>query len=230
MSELGGATIGWSSYVLAGSDPIKACVRGVGLGAGAMELSSLHETELEGVLAAAQSEWASEFTHVSVHGPAQERRMSERELVAKLSGVSQRVVMHPDTMSELSAWRSMGNQLVIENMDSRKTFGRVAEELDLVFAELGEAGFCLDVSHACNVGGTELAVELAKRYGSRLAWVHLGCACGEACGDTLEDELGEALGAVLDELGGAVPVILERKTVAAEALDGQLSMVSRLVS
>jgi hypothetical protein len=149
--------------------------------------------------------------------------MAEGRLVAKLRGLPYRVVIHPDTMGDRWAYAEMGGQLVIENMDSRKEFGRWPGELDEVFAELPEAGFCLDVSHACNVGGAELAVDLARRYGRRLGWVHVGCGCGEVCGDLLEDGLWETLGEVLAEVGEAVPVILERKVHNSATLGGQLS-------
>lgn len=55
------------------------------------------------------------------------------------------IVTHPDTLNELAPYRELDTRLVLENMDSRKTTGRTADELAPVFDELPRAGFCLDL-------------------------------------------------------------------------------------
>jgi len=43
------------------------------------------------------------------------------------------IVTHPDSLHELAPYRELGTRLVLENMDDRKSTGRVADELRLVF-------------------------------------------------------------------------------------------------
>ena len=38
--------------------------------------------------------------------------------------------------------------LCVENMDKRKPVARTVDELEAVFGELPDAGFCLDLGHA----------------------------------------------------------------------------------
>ncbi len=62
----------------------------------------------------------------------------------------------------------------MENMDDRKTTGRVADEMEKFFEDLPDAGFCLDVAHVRSVDPTmEAAHELVDRFRSRLQHVHL---------------------------------------------------------
>jgi sugar phosphate isomerase/epimerase len=64
-------------------------------------------------------------------------------------------------------------------MDDRKPTGRIADEREAFFAELPEAGFCLDVAHAWSIDPTmNVARELLDRFRSRLRQVHLSSLSG----------------------------------------------------
>jgi len=77
-------------------------------------------------------------------------------------------------MSDLAVYRPLGRRLVIENMDTRKTGGQTAKELERYFAQLPEARLCFDLAHAKDVDGTLAdATEILRRFASRLSHVHL---------------------------------------------------------
>ena len=81
---------------------------------------------------------------------------------------------HPEALSDVARYRTLGRRLVLENMDARKRTGRIADEMEPFFEELPEAGFCLDVAHAHSVDVTmDAAHELLDRFRSRLRHVHL---------------------------------------------------------
>jgi sugar phosphate isomerase/epimerase len=63
---------------------------------------------------------------------------------------------------------------VLENVDDRKSSGRVAHEMESFFEEPPDAGFCLDVAHVRSIDPTmDAANELLDRFRSRLRHVHL---------------------------------------------------------
>lgn len=117
------------------------------------------------------------FRYVSIHGPSKGRVMSEPDLANALVGLStmaQAIVMHPDTIEDPGNFRVLGRKLVLENMDRRKRGGRTAEELDRLFADLPEAGFCFDVAHAWSVDYTMTAgTELLDAFRTRLRHIHV---------------------------------------------------------
>jgi sugar phosphate isomerase/epimerase len=120
---------------------------------------------------------------VSIHGPSKDRRLDEEQLVAALKELAEHanaVVMHPDTIDEVSRYRVLGRSLLIENMDARKDAGRTSEELALLFAELPEAGFCFDIAHAWSID-QEMAVaqELLDNFGDRLRHLHVSSLSAE---------------------------------------------------
>jgi hypothetical protein len=64
--------------------------------------------------------------------------------------------------------------LVLENMDDRKSAGRIADEMETFFQALPDAGFCFDIAHAHSIDPSmDLASELLDRFRSRLRHVHL---------------------------------------------------------
>jgi hypothetical protein len=84
------------------------------------------------------------------------------------------IVAHPDALTDVGTFRSLGTRLVLENMDDRKNTGRNAEELETFFEELPDAAFCLDIAHAWSIDTTmAVAHELLDRFRSRLRHVHL---------------------------------------------------------
>lgn len=143
----------------------------------AIELSALSEPELPSLAEFLASGPNLPFRYISIHGPSKNLLGDEEKLVAELAllaGHASAIVMHPDTIRDASIYRRLGHKLLLENMDARKQSGRSPQELTLLFDELPEAGFCLDVPHAWSVDPTmRLAAELLDRFGARLRHVHL---------------------------------------------------------
>lgn len=143
----------------------------------ATELAALSEPELEGLRDFLLHSAPLPFRYLSVHAPVKHLRVEEEELIGWLQSLPSDVnaiVAHPDTIDSPGLYRLLGKRLVIENMDTRKATGRTVEELEPVFAELPEAGFCFDIAHAWSIDPTmELAGELLDHFGDRLRHVHL---------------------------------------------------------
>lgn len=143
----------------------------------AIELSALSEPELPSLAEFLESGRSLPFRYISVHGPSKGLQGDEERLVAelaKLARYANAIVMHPDTIQDPSIFRALGHKLLLENMDARKESGRYQRELVPLFEELPDAGFCLDVPHACSVDPTmEVAGELLDSFGPRLRHVHL---------------------------------------------------------
>ena len=84
------------------------------------------------------------------------------------------VLLIRNALSDVNRYRTLGTRLVLENMDDRKTTGRVGEQMESFFEELPDAGFCLDVAHVRAVDPTmDAAHELLDRFRARLRHVHL---------------------------------------------------------
>ena len=115
------------------------------------------------------------FRYVSVHAPVKgDRVYNVLSQLATLPLWVRSIVTHPDAIDSLPAHGQLTHRLVLENMDDRKTYGRTADELAELFAELPAAGFCLDVAHAWSVDPTmSSAHELLDAFRSRLRHVHV---------------------------------------------------------
>ncbi len=149
-----------------------------GISSVAVELSALSEAELPGLLRYLEAAPRLPFLFVSVHAPSKGRLDDdEHRVVADLCRIPSwvdAIVVHPDTMSDLAAYRPLGRRLVIENMDTRKTGGQTAQELERYFAQLPKARLCFDLAHAKDVDATlKEASETLRRFSSRLSHVHL---------------------------------------------------------
>ena len=143
----------------------------------AVELSALAENELDSLIAYLRLRPKLPFRYLSVHGPSKARQMPEEQLVARLLRLAPEadaIVMHPDTIEDPLRYRSLGRKLVLENMDGRKTLGRTADELQPLFDELPDAGFCFDIAHAWSIDpGMGLGGELLDAFGQRLRHLHI---------------------------------------------------------
>jgi hypothetical protein len=159
----------------------------------AVELAALGEDELEGLMAFLTRHPGLSFRYLSVHAPVKGRRMPEAELVARLTELPRAVdaiVVHPDLIQEPSLYRPLGRRLAIENMDDRKPTGQLAAELEPLFEELPDAGFCFDVAHAWAVDSSMAAgEELLDRLRCRLRHLHVSSLVdGEHVSLTTEHE------------------------------------------
>lgn len=143
----------------------------------AVELSALSENELEPLLRFLSGKPKLPFRFTAVHGPSKNRTLDEEDLVNLLVEVARYcdgIVMHPDTMGELAPYSALGNRLLIENMDSRKSEGRTVGELKPAFESLPDARFCFDIAHARSIDPSMgEANRLLDAFGTRLSHVHL---------------------------------------------------------
>jgi len=177
----------------------------------AVELSALSGDELPGLIAYLDRKPRLPFRYVSVHAPVKKRLSDEATEVRQLGELPlwvRSIVTHPDALSDPGPYRALGTRLVLENMDDRKTTGRSADEMEAYFAELPDAGFCLDIAHARSIDPTmDVARELLDRFRSRLRQVHLSSLSG-GHHVTLTDRDEKLFADVLDRCRD-VPWILE---------------------
>jgi hypothetical protein len=177
------------------------------------ELAALSEDELPGLLAyLAGLDALLPFRYLSVHAPSKGLRMAEAKLVdalARLPAFVDAIVVHPDVIDDPAEYRRLGARLVLENMDTRKAGGRTAAELAPYFAELPEAGLCLDVAHARDVDASMRgAGELLDRFAGRLRHLHVSSIDGAGHHVPLTDADDEAFRPILRRCRD-VPWILE---------------------
>jgi xylose isomerase-like TIM barrel protein len=143
----------------------------------AVELSALSGDELPTLISYLLGKPRLPFRYVSVHAPVKHQGLQDPALVEQLTELPlwvRSIVAHPDALTDVGTFRSLGTRLVLENMDDRKNTGRTAEELETFFEELPDAAFCLDIAHAWSIDTTmAVAHELLDRFRSRLRHVHL---------------------------------------------------------
>lgn len=178
----------------------------------AIELSAISASELPGLLRYLGSAPRLPFLFISVHAPSKGLNGDEQAHVDALCTVPawvDAIVVHPDTILDPALYRRLGRRLVVENMDTRKHVGHVADDLALLFAELPAAGLCLDVAHAKDVDPTmEVASEILRRFSSRLSHVHISSLDETQHHVSLTPEDEELFEPVLDRCRD-VPWILE---------------------
>jgi len=169
--------IGFSTGALALSDFHSGLAMNQAAGLNAVELSALRETEVADLIAALDALPLLGMEYVSFHAPSSLHSSSEQELVAQLHPVFARrwpVIIHPDIISDLDLWASLGDRILVENMDQRKPIGRNTRELRQIFSRLPEARLCFDIAHARQVDPTmSVAVEILLEFGDRLAELHI---------------------------------------------------------
>jgi sugar phosphate isomerase/epimerase len=204
-------------------------------GVKAVELSALRAGELSALRAAMAGLDLTGFEYRSVHAPSRfDDEAGVVESLRTFADLGMNIIVHPDAIKDVSLWRSLNGFVCIENMDSRKSTGRTAEELEGVFAELPEARLCFDIGHARQVDPTMVeAFRILARFGDRLAEVHMSevdSFC-EHHAMTLASQI--AFKRVAPRLPSSVPVILEsvvnndgierEAVVARNVLAGDLS-------
>jgi hypothetical protein len=169
--------IGFSTGALAFDDFERALALLSPTKATAVELSALRYKELPKLLHALPSLWSelnSRYRYISFHAPTNfEDELGLVQQLAVVADMGLNIVVHPDTMKELTSWRALGDHLCIENMDSRKPVGRTAEELAVFFETLPKAKLCFDIAHARQVDATMTeANRILSVFGDRLAQTH----------------------------------------------------------
>ena len=192
----------------------------------AVELAALEAAELPGLVRFLAGRPRLPFRYVSVHAPVKGVTASDAERVADLARLPlsvRSIVVHPDLIVDPAPYRALGGRVVIENMDARKAGGRYVAELAPLFAELPQAGFCLDVAHVhTHDPSLELGRELLDAFRSRLRQIHLS-SIRAGSHVTLEAD-DEPLFAPLLRRCRDVPWILEAPAPARWAVAPRISM------
>jgi hypothetical protein len=135
-------------------------------GTEAVELAALRAAELDGLLDFLRTARLDRFGYVSFHAPVDDRLPPDVQLPDRV----ETIVVHPG----LAVDSALGVRVAFENMDVTKATGRTPDELEPFFAELPEAGFCLDVAHVWTVDRSlELGFELLEAFGGRLRQLHV---------------------------------------------------------
>jgi endonuclease IV len=115
------------------------------------------------------------FARVSLHAPIVVRTSVEAVVheLGRLSGEPD-LVLHPDVYAHEPSVGRLGRRLVFENMDVQQAFGRTVTDLQSVFEQHPEAGFCLDVAHVwTNDPSLRLGHDLIDAFGGRLRQLHV---------------------------------------------------------
>jgi len=180
---------------------------------GVVELSALRYSELAPLIESLDTLDMSGFTYVAVHAPSQIAESNESDSVELLTKVTNRgwpIILHPDVIHNFTLWTRFENRLLIENMDKRKSTGRTASELNLIFEKLPSASLCFDLGHARQVDPTmSEAVMILDRLGSRLRQLHVSEVNTQSTHDPLTAAAMMAFKRVSHLIPEDVPVILE---------------------
>jgi len=202
--------------------------------ADAVELSALRSVELPRLLRAVSSSLEDlqlRYRYIALHAPT-DYRDEERDLVDQLKSVAQRginIIVHPDTMRDVSLWEQLGDRLCIENMDSRKATGRTAKELRAFFDKLPNAKLCLDVAHARQVDPTMTeAARILSEFRDRLAQVHLSEVNSKGKHFAMSFTAKRAYERLADVLS-SVPVIIE-SPVGEEGIEVEIKEAQRVLT
>ncbi|WP_437289413.1 hypothetical protein [Sorangium sp. So ce406] len=225
--------IGYSTGALALSDVERALAMLEGSSATAVELSALRISELRPLLRLLGSLDLSRYQYVSFHAPSRFGAAEERavaDAMAEVAALGWLVVLHPDTLHDLGAWRQLGGLLAIENMDKRKRTGRTVEELAAFFDALPEASFCFDVGHAHQVDRTMTEAHfLVKAHRARLRQLHVSEVNAGSRHDALSQSAAHAFQRVAAHVPGDAALILEAPASPAD-LERQMAIASAALS
>ncbi|TWT91148.1 hypothetical protein Mal64_15470 [Pseudobythopirellula maris] len=222
--------IGFSTGALAYGD----FKRGVELqdreGVSAIELSALRANELDGAIESLPLLNNPRFKYRSFHAPSAFEGMSDFDVAEKLKPVAELgipIVVHPDTIIDFEPWKTLGDLVLIENMDSRKSCCRTADEMLGCFDQLPHARFCFDIGHAREVDSTMgVAIELLSIFKSRLAEIHLSEVDWTCHHIPISTSAALAFQRLARRIPEDVPVIIE-SVIDSDSIDAELKMAER---
>jgi hypothetical protein len=196
-----------------------------------VELSALRLRELPSLIDFVNRHDLSCFTYVSLHAPTDFSPEQEADVAKQLLAVALKkrwfVVVHPDCIRDVEAWRPFGEWLCIENMDKRKPVGRTVRELEEVFAVLPEARLCFDIAHARQVDTSMTeAYRILKRFRERICQVHMSEVTSTSKHDRISDAAVRSFREVVARIPN-VPIILE-SPVTRESAVSELEQANRV--
>jgi hypothetical protein len=198
----------------------------------AIELSALRVPELPGLINALPNLDLRQFSYIAIHAPSLFGAEEESAIVQMLKQVPRKfpIVVHPDTIHDLGKWAGFGEQLLIENMDRRKADGRTAKELSIWFAELPEAGLCLDIAHAQHFDPTMTeAFQILAKFASKIRQVHISELDSASRHFPLSTSAIQAFSEVTGRIPRDVPFIIESR-IPPGNVDSEIEKVHNLIS
>jgi hypothetical protein len=205
--------IGFSTGAIAKGDFQSALARLRRFDVSVVELSALRLEELDSLIDSLPGLNLDAFEFVSLHAPSgfsvvHERHVLDRLRAAVDQGIS--VVVHPDVISTPPAWKVLGSMLLIENMDKRKSVGKTARDLALLFSQFPDAGLCFDIGHARQVDPTMTEAQLIlETFSGRLREVHISEVNTSSRHDPLSFYAICAFQSVAAFIPDSVPIVLE---------------------
>lgn len=211
--------IGFSTGAVAYSDFRRALVLLAAEPVNCIELSALRFHEVVPLLDALDTLDLRRYQYVSLHAPSTFDSDQELFLIEQLQRVPRGwpIVLHPDTIRNLEAWRRYGSQLAIENMDRRKPSGRTVQELERAFEELPDATMCFDIGHArqCDPSMTE-AYKILKTFQHKIRQIHVSEVNTASQHDPISFAARIAFREVASLIPSRVPVIIESRVTQPE--------------
>jgi hypothetical protein len=188
----------------------------------AIELSALRENELEPLLSDYNSLDLSSYKYISFHAPSKLHLLDEEKLISLLYELYKRdlnIIVHPDIIQSFPLWEKLGEKLLIENMDRRKTIGRTFKELDHIFSNLPKASLCFDIAHSRQVDPTMYeAKQVLTVYRNRLKQVHISEVNSRSTHERMSYETMNAFVKVSQLISKDVPIIIESPVNESEVL------------
>jgi len=227
------AVIGFSTGAIAFDDFATALDLLEPTRATAVELSALRSVELAGLLSALPKilrQLHRRYSYISFHAPT--NFADEAATVDQLVTVAEMglpIIVHPDTIHTPALWMRLGAKLCVENMDSRKSIGRTADELTEFFDVLPEAGLCFDIAHARQVDPTmSVAAGILKVHGHRLIQTHISEINSRGTHFMMSSAALRAFGPFAKMMARA-PVILESIARLPDEIERELTQTERLL-
>jgi hypothetical protein len=196
-----------------------------------VELSALRLRELPSLIEFVNRHDLSFFTYVSLHAPTDFSPEQEADVAKQLLAVALKkrwcVVVHPDCIRDVEAWKPFGEWLCIENMDKRKPVGRTVRELEEVFAVLPKARLCFDIAHARQVDTSMTeAYRILNRFRERICQVHMSEVTSTSKHDRISDAAVRSFREVVARIPN-VPIIVE-SPVTPESAVSELEQANRV--
>ena len=140
------------------------------------------------------------------------------KLLKRVSRRGWNIVVHPDVIHQPHLWKCFGEQLLIENMDQRKSMGRTVEELEKLFEEFPDARLCLDVAHARQMDTTlSLLGRIIKRFVDRIAEIHISELDSNYCHQPMSIMAVRDFQHFAPKLNEKIPVIIESALEGSKA-------------
>lgn len=223
--------IGFSTGALAYGDFRRGLELQLRDGIDAIELSALREDELDGLIAALDELDLSAFSYRSFHAPSELRQLTSAELAKKLEPIAAAgfpIILHPDVISgDFAPWRQLGESILLENMDVRKTVCRTAREMLPYFTALPDARLCFDIGHAHQVDPTmTVTFEFLHFFRTKLAEIHISEVNWQCKHRAIGTSTALAFHKAARWIPNDVPVIIE-SVIGEDEIERELVTVRR---